>query len=69
MCTGSSEFLAYTPEHPPLVKPEAALPLLPLGLPANPPPNIFFRAQPPASVKAALKKLLYYIVETWGAFS
>lgn len=31
------------PEHPPLLKLEAALPLLPLGLPANPPPNIFFR--------------------------
>ncbi|HEU5352797.1 MAG TPA: glycosyltransferase family 39 protein [Terracidiphilus sp.] len=31
------------PEHPPLVKMVAALPLLPLGLPVPPPRNIFFR--------------------------
>jgi hypothetical protein len=32
------------PEHPPLVKLVAALPLLPLRLQVPPPPNIFFRA-------------------------
>lgn len=32
------------PEHPPLVKLVAALPLLPLGLPVQPPPDIYFRA-------------------------
>ena len=32
------------PEHPPMVKLVAALPLLPLRLPAQPPPPIYFRA-------------------------
>ncbi len=32
------------PEHPPFVKLVAALPLLPLGLPVQPPPSIWFRA-------------------------
>jgi hypothetical protein len=32
------------PEHPPMVKLVAALPVLPLRLPAQPPPPIYFRA-------------------------
>src|SRR5690242_5016590 len=32
------------PEHPPLVKLVASLPLIPLRLPVQPPPDIFFRA-------------------------
>ncbi len=49
------------PEHPPLVKLEAALPLLPLGLPANPPPNIFFRA---ASAMGGLQFLYSHNADT-----
>ncbi len=32
------------PEHPPLVKLLAALPLVPMRLPVEPPPDIYFRA-------------------------
>ena len=43
------------PEHPPFVKLVAALPLLPLGLPVQPPPSIWFRA---AAEPAALHSFI-----------
>src|SRR5260370_13808127 len=50
------------PQHPPFVKLAAALPLLPLGLPVQPPPRIWFRA---ASGAACIAFLSSHDADAW----